>query len=182
MHYWVGGPNPWSGTHTALQHYSVAEIRADLRVNLGFPSVDAANGFAYPFGEYSDNAITALQAEGIHFAFAFPGRDGWDYTYRHTDPFRIPRFSVTDDVWWHDIGNFSDVVKGGRGGLPLRPGHVLGLETITVADASLAFRGVLGMVTLTDAQKWAAALEGGDPTIADVLRIFRFALGLTDKI
>jgi hypothetical protein len=58
-------------------------------------------------------------------------------------------------------------------------GHVLGRSTITVADASLAFRAFLGLATLTSRQYEAATLGEGALTMVQVLRIFRFALGLT---
>jgi hypothetical protein len=64
------------------------------------------------------------------------------------------------------------------------PGHVLGRGGVTVADASLAFRGVLGLTELTPSQRQAAAIDSGIgfPTIGDVLRIFRFALGLSTEL
>jgi hypothetical protein len=64
----------------------------------------------------------------------------------------------------------------------IRLGHVLNRDTVTVADASLAFRGLLGLAELTERQEKAAALDGGELTIGHVLRIFRFALGLSDSL
>jgi hypothetical protein len=66
---------------------------------------------------------------------------------------------------------------------PIRFGHVLDRDVITVADAALVFRNILGLISLTDKQREAAAVGGGsEPTIADVLRIFRYALGLSPQI
>jgi hypothetical protein len=62
------------------------------------------------------------------------------------------------------------------------PGEILGRGTVTVADASLAFRGLLGLVELTPEQEFAAALDGGTLTIGHVLRIFRYALGLSNTL
>jgi hypothetical protein len=64
------------------------------------------------------------------------------------------------------------------------PGQVLNRGTVTVADASLAFRGLLGLVTLTAPQADAAKLgeTGVELNIGHVLRIFRFALGLSDHL
>jgi surface protein len=62
------------------------------------------------------------------------------------------------------------------------PGHVLDRGTVTVADASLAFRGLLGLTDLTYAQERAAALDGTALTIGHVLRIFRYALGLSESL
>jgi hypothetical protein len=65
----------------------------------------------------------------------------------------------------------------------LRTGYVLGREAVTVADASLVFRGLLGLADLTTNQRQAAALgDDGEPNIGHVLRIFRYALGLSDII
>jgi peptidoglycan/xylan/chitin deacetylase (PgdA/CDA1 family) len=185
---------PHSHTHDVqtYTHYriyrdgSVNDIRADLQLTLSVPLISAAHGFAYPFGSYSSNAITALKAEGIEFAFTFPSWYGDaqiiadHYAYRNTNPHLIPRFSVFAHEWWNNIDNFSAVVSGGKGTYDY--GYVLDRGSITVADASLAFRGVLGLSELTPAQKLAASMGEGEPHIGHVLRIFRYALGLTDTL
>jgi hypothetical protein len=66
--------------------------------------------------------------------------------------------------------------------LPPQHGQVLNRGTITVADASLAFRGVLGLADLTPEQRYAASFGEGEPHIGHVLRIFRYALGLSGEL
>jgi hypothetical protein len=62
-------------------------------------------------------------------------------------------------------------------------GHVLGRQSPSVADASLAFRAILGLASLTTAQDRAARFDNSDElTIGHVLRIFRYALGLTGEL
>ena len=103
------------GLHTHAMHYSVdgnyllvseniENIRADIRKSFDLPITFAA-GFAYPHGKFSDNAIAALKEEGIRFALTTQ----WGYVYNNTDPFLLPRFSVTTD-WTHEL--FSDIVFG----------------------------------------------------------------------
>jgi hypothetical protein len=65
---------------------------------------------------------------------------------------------------------------------PDERGRVLGRNTVTVADASLAFRGLLGLAPLTGEQYNAAKLGDDTLTIGHVLRIFRFALGLSGTL
>jgi hypothetical protein len=58
-------------------------------------------------------------------------------------------------------------------------GHVMGRDSVTVADAALAFRGLLGLVALTPEQEARVAFDGEALNISHVLRIFRYALGLS---
>ena len=106
------------GSHTHNLHHSVDgvgamrvatadEIRADLRQSFEAP-LTLFTGFAYPGGGYSDYIIDALAHEGILFAFI----TYVDYFRYDTHPFKIPRFSITADYYWDDIGFFSDVVNG----------------------------------------------------------------------
>jgi len=73
---------------------SVESIRDDLRQSFAhdFMSIDA--GFAYPYGRHSANAVSALQAEGVPFAFA----THYGYVEQGLDIFRLPRFSITRDI------------------------------------------------------------------------------------
>jgi hypothetical protein len=81
-----------------------------------------------------------------------------------------------------DIVRFSDVYA--KTAIPPDPrfGYVLERDTVTAADASFAFRGLLGLVTLTEEQVFAAKLGDPELTIGHVLRIFRFALGLSYRL
>jgi hypothetical protein len=64
-------------------------------------------------------------------------------------------------------------------GLTVAPGDVTGDGKITVADATLALRAVVGLTTLTDAQVSAADVtQDGKLTVSDVTRILRTAVGL----
>ncbi|MCL2840731.1 MAG: polysaccharide deacetylase family protein [Defluviitaleaceae bacterium] len=83
---------------------SVEDIRADIRQSFDAP-LTFATGFAYPFGAYSDNAIRALQEEGVRFAFI----GGLDYIYRDTNPFLLPRFCATSE--W-TMEHFIRIVMG----------------------------------------------------------------------
>jgi peptidoglycan/xylan/chitin deacetylase (PgdA/CDA1 family) len=93
----------------AMQVVDYARIVVDLRRSFEHP-LNLLTGFAYPFGQYNDNAIAALQSEGILFAFT----TRFAYAYRNTDPFRIPRFLVTSAPQWYDKEFFSDIVHGRR--------------------------------------------------------------------
>ena len=83
---------------------SVENIRTDIRQSFEAPLAFQPI-FAYPFGRHSPNAIQALQEEGVEIAFA----THWGYVYRDTDPFVLPRFSVTPE-WTAE--QFSDIVRG----------------------------------------------------------------------
>ena len=54
-------------------------------------------GFAYPFYDYNDNAISALKEVG--FKMAFVGRAGTlgKATPKVTDLYKIPRMTVYDE-------------------------------------------------------------------------------------
>jgi|GEM_PF-124097 len=97
MHRAINGRPP-------LTFESVENIRADIRQSFEAP-LTFTTGFAYPHGRHSANAIAALQAEGVRFAFA----THLGYVYRDTDPFRLPRFSVKSD-WTMEM--FSEIVWG----------------------------------------------------------------------
>ncbi|MCL2396804.1 MAG: polysaccharide deacetylase family protein [Defluviitaleaceae bacterium] len=86
---------------------SEENIRSDIRQSFDVPIL-WQSVFAYPFGRHSENAISALKAEGVQAAFA----THWGYVYRNTDPFVLPRFSVTPD-WTPEL--FSDIVWGRHG-------------------------------------------------------------------
>ena len=76
----------------ALRVESVANIRVDIRKSFDNAPM-TFKGFAYPFGAYSDAAISALKEEGVQFAFS----TRWGTIYRDTNPFLLPRFCVTSE-------------------------------------------------------------------------------------
>ena len=62
-------------------------------------------------------------------------------------------------------------------------GHVLGNEKIGIGDAQLAFRAALKLVDLTNDQLYAADIDGnGRADMSDAMRIFRYALGLSNEL
>jgi len=87
-----------------LRTESVENIRADLRRSFEYP-LTFTGGFAYPYGGYSDNAIAALRAEGVRFAFTTEP----SYVYRDMNPFLLPRFTIYPDF---TLEQFSDIVRG----------------------------------------------------------------------
>ena len=104
------------GSHTHAMHRavdgvpplvfeSVENIKADLRAGFDSSFLTFTTGFAYPHGRHSHNAIEALQAEGVRFAFATHS----GYVHRGEDPFRLPRFSVFSSTTMDD---FSLIVRG----------------------------------------------------------------------
>ena len=97
------------GSQAALAVESRENIRADLRRSFEFP-LNMRQGFAYPFGIVSDNAIAALRDEGVRFAFT----TYWGYITEESDPFRLPRFNITSSPTcsWNDIEFFSSIVRG----------------------------------------------------------------------
>jgi peptidoglycan/xylan/chitin deacetylase (PgdA/CDA1 family) len=99
-----------TGHYAALELASVEEIQKDLRRSFEFPLNTPA--FSYPFGRHTEDAVTALQAEGIRLAFA----THWGYASKDSDPFRLPRFLITcyPDSAWNDLGFFSNIVRGRR--------------------------------------------------------------------
>jgi len=100
------------GSHTHGMHGKVnntpllvsqteQNIRADLRLSFEAP-LTFTTGFAYPFGQHSQHAIRALQAEGIRFAFTTtPG-----YVERVTNPFLLPRLSIKADTTMEEFSRF----------------------------------------------------------------------------
>jgi len=97
------------GPRAALEVTSREDIREDLRRSLEFP-INMRQGFAYPFGIYSDNAIAVLKEEGVRFAFTTE----WGYITDASDPFRLPRFNITSapDCRWNDTEFFSSIIRG----------------------------------------------------------------------
>ena len=93
------------GNTPALLLEPISEIRADLQRSFEFPLIDIQAGFAYPFGRHSGNAMEALRAEGVPFAFV----TSWGYVERDSNPLLLHRFSVTSE---HDMAWFSRVVSG----------------------------------------------------------------------
>lgn len=104
------------GSHTHDMHHSVdgeprlvregvEEIRADLRKSFAHDLIRLEAGFAYPYGRHSENAVAALEAEGVAFALT----TAWGYVERDTNPFRLPRFSIASDF---TPELFSRVVRG----------------------------------------------------------------------
>ena len=103
------------GSHTHAMHRavdgvpplafeSVSNIRADLRQSFAGP-LTFTTGFAYPHGLASDNAIEALKAEDVLFAFI----TRWGYVNKNTDPFLLPRFSIESTMTMEE---FSEYVWG----------------------------------------------------------------------
>jgi len=97
MHHFVNGVS-------ILQSASVEDILGDLTLSFDSP-LTFRTGFAYPYGRYSDNAMAALRAAGVRFAFTT--RLG--YVYRDTNPLLLPRFSMEPHIT-HEM--FSDIVWG----------------------------------------------------------------------
>jgi len=102
-------------SHAHLMHRSVggvpmlvsesfADIRQDVRTSLTYP-LNQTEIFAYPFGRYSLNAISALASEGIRIAFA----THYGYVCKNANPFILPRFTITPN--W-TMEQFSEVVHG----------------------------------------------------------------------
>jgi len=88
----------------SLAAESVERIRADIRKSLEVP-IPFTAGFAYPGGVFSDNAISALMEESVRFAFTTQ----LGYVSRDTNPYMLPRFSVTSD-WTPE--QFSEIICG----------------------------------------------------------------------
>jgi len=76
----------------ALRVESVENIRADIRQSFDNAPL-TFKCFAYPFGAYSNAAISALKEEGVQFAFS----TRWGTIHRDTNPFLLPRFCVTSE-------------------------------------------------------------------------------------
>lgn len=106
------------GSHAHLMHRrvngvpklvseSVEDIKEDILQSFEHP-LTFTNGFAFPYGIYSENALQALQEAGVLFAFTTV----MDYLTAQTHPLLIPRLSVIggEDGW--DLAFFSDVVHG----------------------------------------------------------------------
>ncbi|MCL2218175.1 MAG: polysaccharide deacetylase family protein [Defluviitaleaceae bacterium] len=79
-----------------LTFESAENIRADLLQSFEGP-LTFRTGFAYPFGGYGPTVINVLKEEGVRFAFST--HEG--FIYRDSNPFVLPRFSVTSD-WTMD--------------------------------------------------------------------------------
>jgi hypothetical protein len=98
-------------------------------------------------------------------------------TFTHTE-LRLDYVQVVDN----NGQSLPFAVQNGSITVVSKHGQVLDRGSITVADASLAFRGVLGLIELTPEQRYAASLGEGEPNIGHVLRIFRYALGLSAEL
>jgi len=97
MHHFINGI-------PALTIASSDSIRADLRQSFEAP-LTFRTGFAYPYGQYSDSALTVLAEEGVRFAFTtYPG-----YVDRDSHPLLLPRFTIAPNIT-HEM--FSDIVWG----------------------------------------------------------------------
>lgn len=71
-----------------VQREEIAGCRATLEEWLGRP----VRSFAYPYGEFSDDAIAEVRRAGYDHACACMGQP----TRRNSDPFRIPRIDAQD--------------------------------------------------------------------------------------
>ena len=84
---------------------SAHEIREDLRQSFSYP-LTLQNGYAYPYGKYNNNLLSALRAEDVRFAFTT--RSG--YVRMDSSPLALNRFAVTSDL---SFTKFAEIVSGG---------------------------------------------------------------------
>ncbi|HEY8450104.1 MAG TPA: polysaccharide deacetylase family protein [Bacillota bacterium] len=117
----AGGPVWEIGHHTFAGHdpidgepplvaWSAAEIAADLATftaawkEHGLPQPTA---FAYPFGAYDAEAVTAIAAAGFELAFTVdPG-----FVTVGSDPLRLPRLGVFP---WHELAALGKLLADGE--------------------------------------------------------------------
>ena len=92
--------------------------------------------------------------------------------------FTMPANAVTITAVFEDISTDPEDPTN-----PSSKGHVLGNASIGIGDAQLAFRAALKLVDLTVAQLAAADLNGnGTVDMSEAMRIFRYALGLSNEL
>lgn len=88
---------------------SMENVMADVLKSFTFP-LTFTTGFAYPYGQHSHDAITALENAGVRFAFTT--REA--YFTPDTPAMLLPRFSVESGAYAMTMERFSQTVRGLR--------------------------------------------------------------------
>jgi glycerophosphoryl diester phosphodiesterase len=175
-------PASWQGTNVSVVRKGDGVIRTDsLPQTIAVPARPSAPstpaGIACTVRANNDGRITgvstAMEYRKSDAAAWIPVTGG---TVNHLTPGTYyVRFRATNSGF--SSAHTAVTVQGF-----VQRGYILDRDTVTVADASLAFRGLLGLVALTPEQEAAATLDGDTLTIGHVMRIFRYALGLSDTL